>query len=112
MKPEIYKFGTGTWYSCPVCYTRLAFENGDLISGKKYKCCPCCGEELDWKEEVVQKKSGWRKFRQTICWIIGGRNQEKCKLTVKTAHPDEVICSGCEHNLWKKGGTVQDAPIK
>ena len=46
----------------------------------------------------------WRKFRQAICWIIGGRDEDECYFAVRSSHPDEVICGDCKHNKWGKVG--------
>lgn len=105
MKPQIEKFGTATWYFCPSCHERIIFENGNLITGKKCRKCPECGQQLDWKEDVIKKKSKWRKFRQELCWKLGGeKREERCYFAVRTSHPDEVMCGDCEHNIWGEVG--------
>ena len=105
MNLKVDKFGTATWYLCPRCDERIVFENGNLISGEKLERCPVCGKELNWKEDVVRKKSRWRKFRQAICWKFGGEKRvERCYFEVRTSHPDEVICGDCEHNIWGEVG--------
>lgn len=104
MNLKVEKFGTATWYFCPSCHKRIVVENaGNMLGGVKCNQCPECGQLLDWKEEVIRKKSWWRKFRQALCWMLGGKNRlNRCYFEVRTSHPDEVICSSCEHNLWEE----------
>ena len=103
MNLKVEKFGTATWYFCPSCHKRIVVENaGHMLGGVKCNQCPECDQLLDWNEEVIRKKSRWRKFRQAICWFINGKDQEHCRFEVNTAHPTEIICCDCKHNLWKK----------
>lgn len=104
MNLKVEKFGNASWYFCPSCHKRIVVEiTGNMLGGEKSNHCPECGQQLDWQEDVIRKKSWWRKFRQAICWKFGGEKRvERCLFEVRTSHPNEVICSGCRHNMWEK----------
>lgn len=44
----------------------------------------------------------WRRFRQRLCWILGGRDEWDCYYAVHSSWPGELICEDCEHNRWRR----------
>jgi len=60
------------------------------------------------REEAEAKLAGgnevaimWRRFRQALCWLLQGRDEIECMLTVLTSGQGESLCNGCGHNEWR-----------
>lgn len=51
------------------------------------------------KGEVIMT---WLKSRQKLCWLLSGRDEWECYVTIRTSWPGELICDRCEHNKWRK----------